>query len=163
MINQIPKRRSRQFCFTDDEDSNIDKRYTFENHKIKSYDIFSELSHWKIDQFTEFINMNENKAMFISDKFNKILYVNDKWCTLCGFSVEEIIGNSFKKLQGTETNLETCKKFKENLINLKKANMEIINYTKDNKKIKIKVNAKEINNKEKNKDSMYYIGFIEQV
>lgn len=160
MINQIPKRRSRQFCFTDDEDSNIDKRYTFENHKIKSYDIFSELSHWKVDQFTEFINMNENKAMFISDKFNKILYVNDKWCTICGFSVEEIIGNSFKELHGPETDIKTCKKFLLDLYKSDKAEMKIINYSKNKKKLKLKVFAKKVKS---SRDSIQYIGFIEEI
>ena len=72
-----------------------------------------------------------NKGIIITDNLGKILFCNDKWLNLCGFSRDEVIGSTNKILQGPLT--EESKKLEiENSIKTKVGiNIDITNYKKD--------------------------------
>ena len=72
-----------------------------------------------------------NKGIIITDNLGKILFCNDKWLNLCGFSRDEAIGSTNKILQGPLT--EESKKLEiENSIKAKvPINIDITNYKKD--------------------------------
>ena len=72
-----------------------------------------------------------NKGIIITDNLGKILFCNDKWLNLCGFSRDEVIGSTNKILQGPLT--EESKKIEiENSIKIKvRINIDITNYKKD--------------------------------
>ena len=64
-----------------------------------------------------------------------------KWEEICGYKQEEIYHEGFNKLQGLETDKNIINKFMDDLKKFKKSTMNIINYTKTNNRIKIKVDA----------------------
>ena len=72
-----------------------------------------------------------NKGIIITDNLGKILFCNDKWLNLCGFSRDEAIGSTNKILQGPLT--EQSKKLEiENSVKTKVCiNIDITNYKKD--------------------------------
>ncbi len=65
---------------------------------------------------------------------NTIVYVNDAFTQLFGYSSEEIIGKSARLLQGEDTDFETRDKIRNALANGWPVHTEIANYGKDGKK-----------------------------
>ncbi len=64
----------------------------------------------------------------------KIVYVNPAFCTMTGYSQEEIIGKNPRELQGPETSRQELDKIKESLKNWEPFNAELINYKKNGDK-----------------------------
>lgn len=61
----------------------------------------------------------------------KILYVNDAFVQLTGYTKEEAIGKTPRILQGPETNKTTLRRIKDSLLHAKPVRVELYNYSKD--------------------------------
>ncbi len=71
------------------------------------------------------------EAMPINNPGPKIVYVNDAFTKMTGYSKEEVIGNSPRFLQGPKTSREELNKLKKAMENWKSCEVEIINYKKN--------------------------------
>ena len=125
-------RRPRLECFTDFEYLN--------NYSLKT------LSMLNIDSIINYIKSDYSKAYLISDIYGNILNVNNKWCTMCSYNYDELIGKNCNILNGEETDKNIIKKFNEELKNNGKSKMNIINYNSNNEKINCTIKAIELNN-----------------
>ena len=64
-------------------------------------------------------------------KKNKIIFVNESYCKMTGYTLEEVVGKSPSILQGINTNQEEIQKVGLCLRNNEACNMQVINYKKD--------------------------------
>ncbi|MBW0933601.1 MULTISPECIES: PAS domain-containing protein [Priestia] len=64
---------------------------------------------------------------------NPIVYANKGFADITGYKMEEIIGHNCRFLQGKETNPATIKDIKRGISNQTSINVQILNYTKDNR------------------------------
>ncbi|OIR12688.1 blue-light photoreceptor [mine drainage metagenome] len=62
-----------------------------------------------------------------------IIYVNDAYVEMSGYSIEEVIGKTPKILQGKKTDKEELRRIREAILNYKPYEMEILNYKKNGK------------------------------
>lgn len=125
-------RRPRLECVTDFE--------YLTNYSLKTLSILN------IDSIINYIKSDINKAYLITDIYGNILNVNNKWCAMCGYNINELIGKNCNILSGEETDKNIIKKFNEELKNNGKSKMNIINYNSNNEKINCNINALELNN-----------------
>lgn len=63
----------------------------------------------------------------------KIIYVNQSFTTLTGYSQEEVLGKTPRILQGDKTDKETLKRIKMALEKKEAIHVELLNYSKDGK------------------------------
>ena len=145
-------RRPRLKCFTENE---IDD-YNF-NYELNYDNILDIFLSWNKSDVDKYFVLNKEKGCFITKLNEEVIYVNDKWCQIFGYSKNEIIGKNFKILEGENTDLQKCYQFKQNLLKNNEAEMNIINYKKNNDLIKLKVISR------KSIDKPYYYGFIEEI
>jgi PAS domain S-box-containing protein len=61
----------------------------------------------------------------------KIIYANQSFVNMTGYSQDEILGKTPKILQGNDTDLEKMKRFGKELREWKSTSVEVINYKKD--------------------------------
>lgn len=61
----------------------------------------------------------------------KILYVNQSFTTLTGYTQEEIVGKTPRVLQGDKTDKNTLKRIRDALIKKEPVHAELLNYAKD--------------------------------
>lgn len=61
----------------------------------------------------------------------KILYVNKAFESLTGFTKEEVIGQTPRILQGSNTDKNTLRRIKRSLVHKKPISVELLNYSKD--------------------------------
>ena len=62
---------------------------------------------------------------------NPIVFANDAFCDLTGYSMEEVIGRNCRFLQGPGTTRDSIERLREVLISEELATVEIVNYRKD--------------------------------
>lgn len=72
----------------------------------------------------------QKEALVVSDGRGVIMHANSEWEKLCGFSNEEISGNTSKFLQGPLTEQDTLRKLDEKLRTGLPARTSFINYRK---------------------------------
>lgn len=125
-------RRPRLECVTDFE--------YLTNYSLKN------LSMLNIDSIINYIKSDYSKAYLITDIEGNILNVNNKWCTMCCYNYNELVGKNCNILNGEETDKNIIKKFNEELKNNGKSKMNIINYNGNNEKINCTIKAIELNN-----------------
>ena len=125
-------RRPRLECVTDFE--------YLTNYSLKTLSILN------IDSIINYIKSDYSKAYLITDIHGNILNANNKWCTMCGYNINDLIGKNCNILSGEETDKNIIKKFNEELKNNGKSKMNIINYNGNNEKINCTIKALELNN-----------------
>ncbi|MBX2843082.1 MAG: PAS domain S-box protein [Flammeovirgaceae bacterium] len=97
-----------------------------------------------------------NNAIIITDKDEKIKWVNEEFVRLTEYSQEEVIGkNPGKLLQGPESDPKTISKIKEALINQQSIKAELLNYSKFGKKYWNEISIQPVFNK-KNELIQYF-------
>jgi PAS domain S-box-containing protein len=75
-----------------------------------------------------------HNSISIADKFGKIIWVNESFTELTGYSLDEIIGKKpGSMLQGKDTNMDTVYKISQLLSKNKSVDVEILNYHKSGK------------------------------
>lgn len=81
-------------------------------------------------------------AVMLTDPESHILWVNDRFCEITEYSIEEVIG--FKPsaiLQGEESDVKTIKEISKKLKALEPFQQEILNYTKSGKKFWLRMSV----------------------
>jgi PAS domain S-box-containing protein len=85
----------------------------------------------------ESVILNANDAVVITEAEPvelpgpHIVFANDAFARMMGYSREEVIGKTPRILQGPKTNLETLKSLKEGLKRFEPVRAELVNYRKD--------------------------------
>ncbi|WP_069130184.1 PAS domain S-box protein [Rhodohalobacter halophilus] len=86
----------------------------------------------------ESVITNTNDTVVITEanpdegkKWRKIIYVNDAFERITGYSKEEVLGKSIEILNGPETDDREVNKIRNSVENLEACEAEILNYTKD--------------------------------
>ena len=92
---------------------------------------------------------------------NPIIYANDKFCELTGYSREEILGRNCRFLQGDETQEEPVTKLRQAVDNVEPVTVELRNYRRNDEMFWNRVTIAPIKHKSDNRD--YFVGFQEEI
>jgi len=115
---------------------------TLENLKIerdiKMVKSFAEKSKWK-NKIDILFNNQDFDALIITDADQKIVWVNDGFTQMTGYTKTFAINKKPHFLQGIDTSQKTKKRIREKLKDLKPFTEIIINYRKDNTPYKCEV------------------------
>ncbi|MCT4628915.1 PAS domain-containing protein [Winogradskyella sp.] len=98
--------------------------------ELKEVLSFAKKFNWKNDLNLAF-SENDYEALIITDKHQNIIWVNDGFTTMTGYSKKFAINKTPKFLQGEGTSLEIKSRIKENIIKNKPFKEVIVNYKKD--------------------------------
>lgn len=85
----------------------------------------------------ESVILNTNDAVVITEILsngplkNSIIFVNQSYCNMTGYSQEEVLGKSPSILQGPNTDRDIIKNVKASMDNFKPCQYEVINYKKN--------------------------------
>jgi PAS domain S-box-containing protein len=85
----------------------------------------------------ESVILNTTDAVVITDinkdstVKTKIIFVNNSYCKMTGYTLEEVIGKSPSILQGVKTDREVLKQVKESMDSYLPCHFEVINYKKN--------------------------------
>ena len=113
-----------------------------------------KLNEEKLEMLSLVVRKTDN-AIIITEKTGKIVYVNDGFSRLTGYSFEEILDlNPMDFLHGPDTNSETVSFILDNLSKKKGFHTEIIHYHKDGTPIWVRLSVTPILN-EKNEVEKY--------
>jgi PAS domain S-box-containing protein len=108
---------------------------TIENLKvekdIRQVKSFAEKANWKNEIDTIFKNQ-DFEALIITDMDQKILWVNDGFKQMTGYSKTFALNKTPYFLQGVNTTVKSKKRFRKKLNDLKPFTEVITNYRKDN-------------------------------
>jgi PAS domain S-box-containing protein len=102
----------------------------------------------------EKVVVNTNDAVLITEAepFDlpgpKILYVNDAFCKMSGYTKEEVIGKSPRILQGPKTDRKQLDKIRAALSKWESVKVELINYTKDGREFYVEFEIVPLANEE---------------
>jgi len=105
---------------------------------INTVKLFSEKAKWKNELDIIFENQNF-ESLIITDSDQKILWVNDGFTEMTGYSKKHALNKTPRFLQGPSTSEKTKKNIRNRLKNLKPFTGIITNYRKDNSKYKCEV------------------------
>tara|TARA_X000000368_G_scaffold411395_1_gene396189 strand:+ start:583 stop:981 length:399 start_codon:yes stop_codon:yes gene_type:complete len=83
-----------------------------------------------IDRLLQNTRVSEH-PIIITNHDQQIVGVNDAWMSMCGYSLEEALGQTPKILQGELTDPATAKNFRMNLCQGRCCFMSVINYKKN--------------------------------
>ena len=119
---------------------------------------FGKKFQWKNDLETAF-SENRYKALILTDKNQRILWVNDGFTAMTGYSKKEAINNSPKFLHGEKTTQESRRSFRENLLREKPFTEIITNYRKDKTVYQCEVKIIPLNDE----NTTHYLAFEREV
>lgn len=91
---------------------------------------FAKKFNWKNDLHEAF-SENEYEALIITDKNQNIIWTNEGFTTMTGFSKKYALNKTPSFLQGEKTSIETKNRIKEKIALNKPFKERIINYRKD--------------------------------
>lgn len=82
-------------------------------------------------EIEETLFKNEYKAIVVTDKHQKIIWVNDGFKEMTGYSFSHVKNKNPKMLQGEKTSKKTLKYIKKNLLKNAVCETSMVNYRKD--------------------------------
>lgn len=126
--------------------------------ELKEVLSFAKKFNWKNDLNLAF-SENDYEALIITDKHQNIIWVNDGFTSMTGYSKKFAVNKTPKFLQGEETSLKTKKLIKGKLAENKPFKEIIINYKKDNTTYNCEVNIIPLYNE----NTTHFIAFERQV
>lgn len=91
---------------------------------------------------------------------NPLVFVNDAFCTLTGYTKEEVLGKNCRFLQQNDTNQRAIQDIRDAMKESKSCNVTLRNYTKDGR---LFYNSLSISPYFKNNNLLYYIGIQHDV
>lgn len=97
---------------------------------IQKIHLFAEKYNWKNDIDKIFVN-NDFEAIVLTDSLEKIMWVNEGFTKMTGYSKSFALNKYPSFLQGEMTSKETRKEIKLNLKTGKPFELSVINYKKD--------------------------------
>ncbi|MBZ9626716.1 PAS domain-containing protein [Psychroflexus sp. CAK1W] len=98
--------------------------------EIERLNQFQEKFKWDF-QIEETLFKNEYKALVITDKNQKIIWVNEGFKDMTGYSLNFVINKSPKFLQGEKTCRKTLQNIREHLAKNSICEESMVNYRKD--------------------------------
>ena len=105
---------------------------------INTVKLFSKKAKWKNELDIIFENQNF-ESLIITDSEQKILWVNDGFTEMTGYSKKHALNKTPRFLQGPSTSEKTKKNIRHRLKNLEPFTGIITNYRKDKSKYKCEV------------------------
>lgn len=99
---------------------------------------FAKKFNWKNDLFSVF-SKNDYEALILTDANQNIIWVNDGFTEMTGYSKKYAINKTPKFLQGEETSTEVKKRINQKLTLHKPFQEVIVNHRKDNSTYKCEV------------------------
>lgn len=111
------------------------------NEKYLSYQQIKNMKNVQHFLLRSYVRNEDKRILFIVDSNNRLLEVSNAWCKLCGYTHKQAYDMSFKCMQGHETCHETIAKFMKSLNTDNHAKMDIINYSKENERLDLRVSA----------------------
>ena len=119
---------------------------------------FAKKYKWSNDLVAAF-SENDYEALIITDKSQKILWVNDGFTAMTGYAKKDAINKSPRFLQGEKTSVETKKRIRAKLAKDLPFQEVIINHRKDNSTYKCQVKIIPLVGEE----TTHYIAFEKKV
>lgn len=110
----------------------------------ETYLLYQQIENMKNVQYfllRSYVRNEDSRILFVVDTKNRLLEVSNAWCKTCGYTHKQAYDMSFKQLQGSETCHKTIAKFLKSLNTDSHAKMDIINYSNENKRLELHVNA----------------------
>ncbi len=119
---------------------------------------FAKRFNWKNDLNLAFYE-NDYEALIITDKHQNIIWVNDGFTSMTGYSKKFAINKTPKFLQGEKTSLDTKNRIKEKILKDKPFKEIIVNYKKDKTTYNCEVKIIPLYNK----NTTHFIAFERQI
>ncbi|WP_162555652.1 PAS domain-containing protein [Reichenbachiella versicolor] len=119
---------------------------------------FTKKFNWKNDLITEF-SKNHYEALIITDRNQNIIWVNDGFTTMTGYSKRHAINKTPRFLQGDQTCQETKKRIRQKITQNQPFHEVVVNHRKDNSLYKCEVKIIPLYNE----DTTHFIAFERQV
>ncbi len=123
-------------CIASDKIVNFDGEGKILGLSIFSRDITaSEISEKRLRLLTSVV-LNTKDGILITEAFPidetgpKIIYINESFTKVTGFTMEDVYGKTPRIFQGPRTDKEILAKIKQAMLNFEPVQVEIINYTK---------------------------------
>jgi PAS domain S-box-containing protein len=88
------------------------------------------------------VTIETSEVVIITDLNENIVWVNDGFTYLTGYTHQEAIGKKPNMLQGPNTNKETCEKLRNAIKDKNPINIDIVNYSKKGNPYWVKLNIK---------------------
>lgn len=126
--------RTRALCFTNDYQENVLTSITRDLYPISL--MYLPLYMYEIIQ--------SNHACVITDKQGIILFVNNAWEELCGYSISSVYMKSFSLLQGEKTDYTIIREFMNELMKKGYSSMNIVNYNNNNEELNLSIESERI-------------------
>jgi len=133
----------------------IEAKKRIELEKVRS---FAKQFNWQNDIDRAF-SENDYEALIITDKNQKIIWVNDGFTSMTGYSKSFALSKTPRFLQGTETSTETKNRIGKKIMLDQPFKEVIINHRKDNTPYTCEVKIFPLYNEE----TTHYIAFEKEV
>lgn len=98
------------------------------------------------EQLLAMVASRANAIVMITDRDDRVEWVNDEFTKILGYTSDEIIGKDPEMLRGPETDEETVKRMQEKKRHGKSFHDEILNYRKDGRQVWLQMHVTPLTN-----------------
>jgi PAS domain S-box-containing protein len=113
------------------------------------------------DQLLAMVASRANAIVMITDKDDRIEWVNDEFTKILGYTSEEVVGRTPEMLRGPETDDASLKRIAEKKKQGNSFHDEILNYRKDGKQVWLQMHVTPLTND--NGEADYYVAIQEDI